>query len=662
MYDICRLLFFALLLFINLQSTKAHAIISPRNEAATSPRERTSLNNDWRFSRFTSNPDSLSYNTLKPWILPSGNDFISGTKHQLPSGTPPGSNITYVQAGFDDSSWETLNLPHDWAIKGPFNAPGISGGMGRLPSNGVGWYRRNLSMPFGGASKSIFLDIDGAMSYAAVWLNGNLVGGWPYGYNSFRLDLTPYIKAGDNNLLAIRLDNALKSSRWYPGAGLYRNIWLVSVNTVHVGQYGTHITTPSVSSQSATLSLTVEVENKGSTSHDVSVRTDVYELDSATGQSTGAIVASFPPASGSVAVGTLLSINGSATVTNPRLWGPPPSQTPNLYIALTTVSDSSSQNVLDTYSTPFGIRSVTYDANNGLLVNDQQVRVQGTNNHHDHGSLGAAFHVRAAERQLQMLQEMGSNALRTSHNPPAPEMLDLADRLGFMVLNEIFDCWNEQKNDNDYHLIFADWREPDLRSFLRRDRNHPSVIAWSFGNEVGEQGSFTAAATGQPLHDIAHDEDPTRPSTASMNSASAGSSFANIMDIESLNYQGEGIGTSTSSSFPSFHKDYPNKMIWTSESASTISSRGTYLFPVTTANSATVGDTSGGNSTALQVSAYELYAPSWGSSPDKVFAQQDKYPYVAGEFVWTGFDYRKAHFYSKLLSICMRAPGLGAVL
>jgi beta-galactosidase len=636
--DTCRLVLLALLLLVNSQFAGARTINSSRvNAVDGASRERISLNAGWRFSRFTSNPDSLSYSTLKQWILPSGNDFISGAKRQRPSGTPPGGSVKYIQSSFDDNAWEAVNLPHDWAIKGPFNAPGISGGMGRLPSNGVGWYRRNVTMISEDADKSIFLDIDGAMSYAVVWLNGIPVGGRPYGYASYRLDLTPYMKIGNDNLLAIRLDNAVDSSRWYPGAGIYRNVWLVKVDPIHVGQYGTYITTPAVSAQSATLNLVVEIENKGPDSRQVGVMTTMHVLDPATGQAGTDVVATFPQATADVAAGTKQSVNGSVTVTNPLLWGPPPAQKPNMYVAVTTLSVN--KTAIDTYETRFGIRSVIYDANKGLLINGQAVRVQGTCNHHDLGSLGSAFNVRAAERQLQMLQEMGSNALRTSHNPPAPELLDLADRLGFMVLDEIFDCWNSQKTTNDFHLIFADWHEPDLRLFIRRDRNHPSVIAWSFGNEIGEQTSGSGGSTAQQLHDMVYSEDPTRQSTAAMNSASAGSSFANALDIESLNYQGEGLGTSMQSAFPGFHRTYPDKMIWSSESSSAVSSRGTYIFPVTSANSASVGGSSGGNSTAMQVSAYELYAPSWGSSPDKVFGQQDRNPFVAGEFVWTGWDY-----------------------
>jgi beta-galactosidase len=573
-------------------------------------------------------------------MLSSSNDFITGAKHVRPSGTAPGGTLNYVQASFDDGTWDQVNLPHDWAIKGPFNAPNINGGMGRLPVDGVGWYRRNLTISTDDLAKSIFLDIDGSMAYTAVWLNGNLVGGWPYGYASFRLNLTPYVKTG-NNLLAVRLENAVQSSRWYPGAGLYRNVWIVKVNPTHVSQYGTYITTPTVSSESATISLSVQLENLGNSSQQqVDVSTEVRVYDALTGKAGADIVAIFPKASINIAAAAKQTVNSTVTMSSPLLWGPPPSQKPNMYVAVTTVSTDAGTTVLDSYQTPFGIRTVTYDGNRGILINNQAVRIQGTNNHHDLGSLGSAFNSRAAERQLQTLQEMGCNALRTSHNPPAPELLDIADRLGFMVLDEIFDCWTSSKTANDFHIIFDDWSEADLRSFIRRDRNHPSVIAWSFGNEVGEQSGSSGGSTAQRLHDMMKAEDPSRPSTASMNLASAGSSFANALDIESLNYQGEGIGSgTTSSSFPAFHKSYPAKVIWSSESASALSSRGTYLFPVTSSISATVSGDSGGDSKALQVSSYELYAASFGSSADKVFGQQDRYPYVAGEFVWTGWDY-----------------------
>jgi beta-galactosidase len=361
-----------------------------------------------------------------------------------------------------------------------------------------------------------------------------------------------------------------------------------------------------------------------------------HTLDPSTGQVKGSAVAKFPSVSVNVKSGVTASINSTAKISNPLLWGPAPAQTPNLYRALTTVS--SQNTIIDTYETTFGIRSVTYDANQGILVNGEQVRVQGTNNHHDQGSLGAAFHVRAAERQLQTLQEMGGNALRMSHNPPAPELLELADQMGFMVLDEIFDCWNIAKSPNDFALIFADWHEPDLRSFIRRDRNHPSVIAWSFGNEVGEQTTANGSAVAQPLHDIVNFEDPTRPATASMNVAAPNSAFANVMDIKSLNYQGEGVRTNPPT-FPLYHAAYPNSMLWSSESAATLSSRSIYIFPVVGNNSATESSGFGANDTIMEVSDYDLYAASFGMSPDLVFERHDMFPFAAGEFVWSGFDY-----------------------
>ncbi|KAI1773155.1 glycoside hydrolase family 2 protein [Hypoxylon cercidicola] len=633
------LLLMGLALLGNSQTAEAAVVrkLTNRYPTTLAGRERLSINAGWRFSRFESNPDSLSYDVLKEWILPTGNDFIvNGAKHERPTGIAPGANITYVQDSFDDSEWETVNVPHDWAIKGPFHAPNIPNSMGALPINGVGWYRRNLTIKASDIGKSIFLDIDGAMSNSAVWINGEILGGWPYGYNSFRLDLTPYVKEGDN-LLAIRIDNPLNFSRWYPGAGLYRNVWLVKVDQTHISQHGTYITTPVVSAESADVDLTVEVENKGNSSRQVEVQTDVYVLDIETGQPGAEVVASFSPATANVLGGAKQSVNASTTITNPQLWGPKPDQVPNMYVAVTTLLANGT--AIDSYETRFGIRTITYDGNTGISVNGKRAYIQGTNNHHDHGSIGAAFHLRAVERQLELLQEMGCNALRMSHNPPAPELLDLADTYGFLVLDEIFDVWKQEKIEDDYHVYFDEWHEPDLRTFIRRDRNHPSIMAWSFGNEIVEQSTSSGGATARELGGIIREEDATRQFSAGINSAQAGSEFATAVEIPGLNYQGEGRGTSFSSAYPSYHQAYPGKVLWSTESSSGVSSRGTYLFPVTSANSTTVLDGTGVDADTLFVSAYELYAVSWGSSPDKVFGMQDKFSYAAGEFVWTGWDY-----------------------
>lgn len=625
-------------------------------------RERLSLNDGWHFWRSETNPDGLIYDyrpetnetdlqVLKPWILPSANSFISNLAdvYQRPPGNP-GGDVSYVQGSFDDSAWETVNLPHDWAIKGPFYTeedPIIGGGMGRLPVHGIGWYRKKLSMTSADAGRNIYLEVDGAMSYAMVWLNGNLVGGWPYGYNSFRLDLTPYLHPGDDNQLAIRLDNPPDSARWYPGGGIYRNVWLTKVDNLQVAQWGTFVSSREVSAESAIVDLTVQIENLGDTGRQIELTTGVHLIDATTGQ-PGAEVVTFPQMTATVESGQKQAVNQSVTIENPMLWGPWPVQSPALYVATTNLHADGM--VVDTYETRFGIRSLIFDPDQGLLVNGEHISVQGVNQHHDLGALGAAFNVRAAQRQLEILQELGCNAIRMSHNPPAPELLELTDQMGFLVMDEIFDSWELNKTDSDFHLIFPDWHEPDLRAFIRRDRNHPSIIAWSYGNEVGEQNTNeTGAAISQRLHDILHEEDPTRPSTVSINSALPSYLFPRVPDLISLNYQGAGIrntnpysnqtGIRTMPMYPSYHETFPDKMIWTSESASTLSTRGTYIFPVTDDISAPVNDTSGGNSTLEQVSAYELYTANFGSSPDKVFASQDSNPYVAGEFVWTGWDY-----------------------
>jgi len=651
--------------------------------AAAAARERLPLNDGWRFTKGDPNGDStgLIYEVrpavkdkkddqaadteptaaekiaatnqwvLKPWILPTANAFIKDSaRHQLrPEGNGT-TNIAYTQFNFDDRSWQRVNLPHDWAIAGPFYTgwgEGVGGGMGRLPSPGIGWYRKQLDLPAGDAGKSIFLEVDGAMAYAMVWLNGHLVGGWPYGYASWQVDLTPYVVPGGTNQLAIRLDNPAASSRWYPGGGIYRNVWLTKTHAVHVGQWGTQLTTPEVSRERATVHLQVTLANDSSSAATVSVATELFAL-SASGQPSSAAVAKIAPVSLSVPPGASVVAEGTGVITNPKLWGPPPTQRPNRHVAVTTVSQAGQ--VVDCYETRFGIRAVRFDPEQGVLVNGEHIPLRGVNQHHDLGALGAAFNRRAAQRQLEALREMGCNAIRVSHNPPAPELLELTDQMGLLVVDEIFDCWERKKTPLDFHLIFPAWHEPDLRALIRRDRNHPSVFLWSVGNEVGEQYTGAEGAkVAQELVSIAHEEDPTRPVTAAMNWAKADMPMPAVLDVIGLNYQGEGIrdtlppgevkGIRTPPQYPAFHQAFSNKVIFSTETAAALSTRGTYLFPVFDGLSSPVKDGLGGDAKRQYVSAYELYAADFGSSADKVFAAQDKHPYVAGEFVWSGWDY-----------------------
>ncbi len=647
-------------------------------------RERISINEDWQFMKYESagEADSLIYDVrpevidtrddkqadakpteaieveakktvLKPWIMPTGNAFImDSSQHYKRPDEHPGKDFPFVQSGFDDSNWQSVDLPHDWAISGPFlegpNAA-VGGGMGRLPTPGVAWYRKLLEIPAADKGKSIFLDVDGAMSYAMVWLNGKLVGGWPFGYSSWRLNLTPYLKYGTTNQLAIRLDNPPNSSRWYPGGGIYRNVWLVKTNPVHVGQWGTFITTPEVSENSAKIDLTINIDNDGQDEVQVEVQTHVFELDEE-GAKAAKPVASFEKQKTTIQANSQSRIHSKITLENPRLWGPPPTQQPNLYIAVTHILHEGES--IDQYETRFGIRSILYDADKGLMVNGEHIYIKGVNQHHDLGALGVAFNYRAAQRQLEKLQELGANAIRMAHNPPAPELLELTDQMGFLVVDEMFDSWERKKTPLDFHLIFPEWHEQDLRALVRRDRNSPSVIMWSTGNEVGEQYTGEEGAEiARNLRVIVREEDPTRPTTASMNFAQADTQFPAATDVINLNYQGEGIRDapayvhlregriSTSPAYPSFHNALPNKMIISSENAAALSSRGTYNFPVTSGMSSPVSDTTGGDSKNQYVSAYELYTADFGSAADKVFRSLDQHSYVAGGFVWSGWDY-----------------------
>lgn len=603
------------------------------------PRERISINNDWKFTK--GDPPGLaadlSYGALKQWILPTGNGLIQDPTRRFPKfpETGPGDNIPYVQAAFDDSSWRLLDLPHDWGIEGPFTSSG-NGGTGRLPFYGVAWYRKKLMIPKSDAGKSIFLDIDGAMSYASVWVNGRMAGGWPYGYASWRIDLTPYLKAGEANQIAIRLDNPPNSSRWYPGGGIYRNVWLVKTSPVHVGQWGTYITTPKVSIASALVHLNVTIDNDSQQESNITVSTEFFPL-SAAGARSATSAASIAPENIKIAPNSGATVEREKLIPNPRLWGPAPRQKPNLYVAITTLR--SGTRILDRYETVFGIRSLKFDPNNGFSINGERVKLQGVCDHHDLGALGTAVNNRALQRQLEMLVEMGVNAIRTSHNPPAPELLELADRMGLMVMDETFDVWLRGKTPNDYSRIFAEWHEQDTRMLVRRDRNHPSVIMWSIGNEVGEQGQGAAgAAVAKELSDIVRQEDSSRPTTSAMNSARADSPFPATIDTVGLNYQGAGI-RGAPPQYPVFHTNYPDKFVFGSETASTISSRGEYVFPVAAGFGSVAGPNTGEDVANHQMSSYDLYFPPWASSPDKEFAAQEQYPFVGGEFVWTGWDY-----------------------
>ena len=583
-------------------------------------RSRVSFDEGWRFKKGDAEGSlgALSYPKVREWVLPARAPFqrVVEARSATPAGEPAGAG-PYVAPTFDDSTWRSLSIPHDWGIEGDFDQS-RPGSTGKLPWEGVGWYRKHFAADAGDAGKVVSLEFDGAMAYAMVWLNGHFVGGWPYGYASFRVNLTPYLLPGKDNVVAVRLDNPPDSSRWYPGGGLYRNVWLLKTEAVHVAQWGSFVSTPRISADSALVSVALTLENTSAAAEEASVVTELFELDEA-GHYAGQPVASGERVAVKVAAGAQAYLARTLVVARPKLWE---LDSPRRYAAVSTVAVGT--RVVDRYVTPFGIRTIAFSADTGFSLNGRHVRIAGVCDHHDLGALGSAINVRALERQIEILKQMGCNAIRTSHNPPAPELLDLCDRMGVLVMDESFDCWRLQKRPNDYHLLFDDWSEADMRALVRRDRNHPSVVLWSIGNEVREQGMPEGWKVASYLAGIVREEDRTRPVTAACNNALSGyNGFQDVLDVLGYNYHG--------ADYAAFRKSSPTIPLMGSETASTVSSRGEYYFPV--------GDDKAGGRADFQVSSYDLYAPRWATPPDAEFKAEDENPGVLGEFVWTGFDY-----------------------
>ena len=517
-----------------------------------------------------------------------------------------------IGANYNDKNWRVLDLPHDWGVEGDFDI-NLPGETGKLPWAGVGWYRKSFDVAAKDANKRVLLEIDGAMSNAKVWCNGQYAGGWPYGYASWALDLTPFIKKGAPNQLAIRLDNPPDSARWYPGGGLYRDVHLTLTNPVHVAHWGTQIVAQSAGDggTNARVGVKTTLQNQSAKAREVRLVSTVLDDNFKVVAQTDSRV--------KLAAGASQIVNNALAFANARQWN---LNDPYRYMLVTQIKTG--DQVLDRYNTKFGVRDIAWVADKGFLLNGKVVQLRGVCMHHDLGALGAAWNRRAAQRQLQILQSMGVNALRTSHNPPDPELLDLCDEMGILVLDEFSDTWTIPKKPTGYATLFDKWAEKDIRAYVRRDRNHPSVIAWSSGNEVPEQGTATGAAISRRLTAIFHSEDSTRPVGSGNNYYQAvDNGFENTVDIFGFNYKPQ--------NYADFLKNHPAIPLFGSETASAISSRGEYFFPAT--------DNAKDSEVDFQVSSYDLYAVPWGSLPDKEFEAQDRNPAVAGEFVWTGFDY-----------------------
>jgi len=529
----------------------------------------------------------------------------------------------------NDASWKKVCIPHDWAIRKKFDmnldaqyvkvvedGDSVSklrtGRTGALPIFGVGWYRKILPFSVADKGKSVSLEFDGAMSLSKIYINGKLVGEWPYGYSSFAFDITGFVDVEKQNILSVRLENKPESSRWYAGAGIYRNVRLVVTNPVHVVHWGTCITTPIVNEKLAEVNIKTTVKssetNKNKT---LKVVTDIVSKSGvkADSQTSSQLIAD-----------DSLTVNQTLKINKPARWS---TESPNLYSAVSYIYVD---NVLqDKYTTSFGCRSLRFDKDHGFFVNEKPVKIKGVCLHHDLGPLGVAVNFRATERQLVMMKEMGANAIRTSHNPPSPELLQICDSIGLMVMVEAFDEWRNGKNQNGYNLFFDQWHERDICNMIRRDRNHPSVIMWSIGNEIREQDMPQGKAIAHELTAICHREDPTRLTTAGFNNHNAAikNGLAEEVDIVGFNYKPQ--------DYKAKHLKYPNFTILATETASTVSSRGVYKFPVKENKDAWYND--------YQVSSYDMDYPNWAYTPDKEFQAQDDNEFIQGEFVWTGFDY-----------------------
>jgi beta-galactosidase len=555
---------------------------------------RESFNSGWKFVKFFNANQETTTQDKEPANL------------QLPD--------------VNDSGWRTVDLPHDWAIEGPFSDT-LENNTGLLPWKGIGWYRKHFTISNDDAKKRIYIDFDGAMANSQVWLNGKYVGGWPYGYTAFRLDLTPYIISGKENIIAVRLNTKDWDSRWYPGAGLYRNVWLIKTSQIHVANDGVYCTTPEIKKERAMLSVQAEVENHLNEPVPVTVRAQVYKLDNNFEKSGNAVAESVPVTAVTMANGDH-KFRLDIPVINPVLWNV---YEPELYRVAVTVLRG--DQVQDEYETNIGLRTVLFTPRDGLFINGRKVEIKGVCNHHDLGALGAAFNTRAAQRQLEILKEMGGNAIRTSHNPPAPELVDLCDKMGFLMEVEAFDTWRIGKKRKDYNLIFNAWHDEDLRAMVRNFRNDPSVILWSIGNEVPDQRNPYLSSN---LNAIVKSEDNTRPVTSGCNDANSGTNgFQKTLDVFGINYH---LGD-----YQRFFdlRDNDLKPIHSSESASTVSSRGEYFFPVVQGD---LNNNLPGHG-VFQVSSYDLAYPAWASTPDQQWEINDRFPAVTGEFVWTGFDY-----------------------
>lgn len=529
------------------------------------------------------------------------------------------------QAVFDDSQWRTLDLPHDWSIEGEFSEKHpTTFNQGALPA-GIGWYRKTFSLPENLKAKRVYINFDGVYRNSEVWINGHFLGKRPNGYISFRYDLTPFLHFGKaKNVVAVRVDNeAQPSSRWYTGSGIYRKVWLEATNAVAVDQWGSFVTTPQVNPSEALVQIKTTFTNTSGKPQWIELLYEIFD-------ERGRLVTS-DNLTGKYLVGkTGTSHTITMTVKNPALWSV---DRPYLYKAVTKVMKEG--RVIDRYETGFGVRSFNFDAQKGFFLNGKPLKILGVCNHHDLGALGAAVNKRAIERQLEILKAMGCNAIRTAHNPPAPELLDLCDRMGFLVMDEAFDMWKKRKNKFDYHVEFADWHKVDLEDQVKRDRNHPSVFVWSIGNEIREQFDSSGTILATELASIVKNLDSTRPVTSALTENLPGKNFiyrSGALDVLGFNYK--------HADYDSLPHRFPGQKFIATETASALSTRGHYDQPADSSRIWPPDSKSKNHGNQDHtVSAYDNTFAYWGATHEESWKAVKQRQFMSGLFVWSGFDF-----------------------
>lgn len=525
---------------------------------------------------------------------------------------------------FDDSSWRKLNVPHDWSIEGEFSEtnPATPGG-GALPG-GIGWYRKSFTVPYEDLDGVVFIDFDGIYQNSEVWINGHSLGKRFYGYSSFRYELTPYLKGGDHlNVIAVKVDNSAQpNSRWYSGSGIYRNVWLKTTGKTHIDHWGTFVTTPEITEAQAKVKFVAQIKNNLKTGQTLLLKTVLIdpsglEVAHAKMETDGG-------------KDSIFSTTFDFEIPNPVLWN---LDSPKMYTAVSKIFVNGGQ--VDNYTTPFGIRSFNFDAEKGFLLNGKNIKINGVCNHHDLGCLGTAINKRALERQLEILKEMGCNAIRTSHNPPAPELLDLADRMGFIIMDEAFDMWKKPKNKLDYSTVWDEMHKKDLQDMILRDRNHPSVMIWSIGNEIPEQWDSTGTAIAKELAGYVHELDTTRPITSACNNPKPSNFIiqSGALDLIGFNYH--------QNDFEAFPQTFPGQKFIGTETVSALMTRGVYDMPSEEIRRWPVDkDWKGPKPNADNTcSSYDNVSAPWGSTHEETWKIIKKHDYLSGQFIWTGFDY-----------------------